>query len=305
MRRPRAVETLIAIGIATVVALATERAALAQACCVGASGLTPGWMTNHERALVGAQLRLSETWTTYPTQGSFYSRSVERDTRVQTSLFATYRVLPRAQVSTFLPVETVRRRSISGTETRTTFGDFTLVGRYDFVRSGESWFPGVALLLGTQAPTGRSSDQSTSNLAADVTGLGTWEVNGGASVEQTFGHLVLHATVLLGYRLPREVLGEDEHLGWRALYLVAAGWVFDSDVAMMGTLTHTSDGDAALAGEDAPGTGFRSTQAALLVVTPISDTLRLRTSVFTDLPPFGVNRPALGGTSLSLAKTWL
>lgn len=283
---------------------AGERRAWAQACCVGASGLTPGWLTNHERALVGAQLRLSETWTTYPVQGSFYARTPERDARVETSLFATYRALPRGQISAFMPLETIRRRSLGGTDTRTSFGDLTVVGRYDFVRAGESWIPGIAVLAGTQAPTGRSSDESTSNLAADVNGIGTWEINGGASIEQTFGHLVLHMTVLAGYRLPNEVLGEDQHLGWRALYLAAVGWVFDSDVALMATLTHASDGDATLAGHEAPGTGFRSTQAALLVVTPLTDNLRLRTSVFTDVPPLGVNRPALGGTSISLAKTW-
>ncbi len=290
--------------VAVFAVVAVERTANAQACCVGASGLTPGWLTNHERALVGAQLRLSETWTTYPVEGPFYGRTRERDTRIEPSLFATYRVLPRAQISAFMPLETIRRRSPGGTDTRTSFGDLTVVGRYDFVRAGESWIPGIAVLVGTQAPTGRSSDEGTSNLAADVNGIGTWEINGGASVEQTFGHLVLHVTVLTGYRLPNKVLGEDQHLGWRALYLGAVGWVFNNDVMLMGTLTHASDGDATLDGRDAPGTGFRSTQAAMLVVTPLTDNLRLRTSVFTDVPPLGVNRPALGGTSISLAKTW-
>lgn len=287
--------------------LALEERAWAQACCVGASGLTPGWLTNHERALIGAQLRLSETWDTYPAKGSFYSRSPEHDTRIETSLFATYRFqpwLPRFQVSAFMPVQTVRRRSLGGTDTRTSFGDLTVVGRYDFIRAGESWIPGIAVLAGTQAPTGRSSDEGTSNLAADVNGIGTWEINGGVSIEQTFGHLVLHTTILAGYRLPNTVLGEPQHLGWRALYLGAAGWVFDNDVALMLTLTHSSDGDATLGGIPAKDTGFRSTQAAFLVVTPLTDNLRLRTSVFTDVPPLGVNRPALGGTSISLAKTW-
>jgi hypothetical protein len=289
----------------TVVALlATEGRAWAQACCVGASGLTPGWLTNHERALIGAQVRLSETWTTYPAVGNFYARTPERDARVETSLFATYRVLPRGQISAFMPLETIRRRSIGGTDTKTSFGDLTVIGRYDVIRAGESWFPGIALLAGTQVPTGRSSDEGTSNLAADVNGIGTWEINGGVSVEQTFGQLILHATVLAGYRLPNEVLGEPQHLGWRALYLAAVGWVFNNDVTLMGTLTHSSDGDATLAGLPAPDTGFRSTQAAMLVVAPLTDHWRLRTSLFTDVPPLGENRPALGGTSISLARTW-
>lgn len=289
---------------ASLAVIASSGTAWAQACCVGASGLTPGWLTNHERALVGAQVRLSETFGTYPVRGTFYSRNPEHDARVETGLFGTYRFLPRGQVSAFMPLETIRRRSVDGTDTRTSFGDLSVVGRYDFIRAGESWFPGVAVLLGTQMPTGKSSDEGTSNLAADVNGIGTWELNGGMSIEQTFGHLVLHVTVLAGYRLPNKVLGEDQHLGWRALYLGAVGWVFDNDVAMMGTVTHSSDGDATLAHQDAPDTGFRSTQLAFLVVNPITDTLRLRTSVFMDVPPLGLNRPALGGTSISLAKTW-
>ncbi|MCW5811168.1 MAG: hypothetical protein KIT84_09160 [Labilithrix sp.] len=284
--------------------VAAERVARAQACCVGASGLTPGWLTNHERALVGAQLRLSQTHGTYPSSGPFYVPTPGRDARVETSLFATYRLFPRAQVSAFMPLVTTRRRSGAVTEHRTAFGDFTLVGRYDLIRAGESTIPGIAILAGAQAPTGKEPSAGTGLLAADVNGIGSWEVNGGVSIEQTFGHVVLHGTVLAGYRFPATILGEEQRLGPRALYLVAGGWVFDSDVALLGTLTHASDGDATLAGEDAVGTGFRSTQLAFLVVAPLTDTLRLRTSVFTDVPPLGRNRPALGGTSISLAKTW-
>ena len=116
---------------------------------------------------------------------------------------------------------------------------------------------------------------------------------------------VLRGEQLLGYRLPRAVYGVDQHLGMRGLFVAAGGWVFDDDVSILATVTHTSEADATIADEDAPGTGSRVTQAALLVIVPISDTLRLRTSAFTDIPPLGVNRPALGGTSISIAKTWL
>ena len=67
----------------------------------------------------------------------------------------------------------------------------------------------------------------------------------------------------------------------------------------------TADGAVTIDGEKADGTGFRVTQAAFVLTTPITDTLRLRTSLFTDIPPLGANRQALGGTTLGLAKTWL
>jgi hypothetical protein len=289
---------------ALLLALLVSTKAHAQACCVGASGLTPGWLANHEQWLVGAQLRVSQTHGTYPTRGAFYQPTPGRDSRIEPSVFATARVLPRAQLSVFAPLLTNRRRAGENVETRTAPGDVSLVGRYDFIRPGESRIPGIAVLAGAIFPTGRPSDRGTPLLAADVTGIGAWEVNAGLSIEQTYGKVVLHGTALVGLRTPRDVLGVSQTLGPRALYLLAGGYVFDGDVAVLGTVTHTSDGDATVGGEKAPGTGFRATQLAMLVVVPLSDTLRIRTSVFTDVPPLGNNRQALGGTSISILKSW-
>jgi hypothetical protein len=284
--------------------LVLSKDARAQACCVGASGLTPGWLANHEQWLVGAQLRVSETHGTYPTRGEFYEARPYRDTRIEPSLYATARIVSRGQVSVFAPLVTNRRRLGERVETRTAPGDVSLVGRYDFIRPGESRFPGIALLAGVIVPTGKPSDRGTGFLGADVTGIGTWEGNAGVSLEQVYGKVVLHGTALFGLRAARHVNDKTETLGPRALFLLAGGYVFDGDVAILGTATHTSDGDSKLDGSVTPGTGFRVTQLALLVVVPLSDTLRLRTSVFTDVPPLGNNRPALGGTSISLLKSW-
>lgn len=295
------------LGLAVAASAATvsaARSAHAQACCVGASGLTPGWLMTHERALVGAQVRLSGAHGTYPTSGGFTTQEPGRDARVEPTIYASYRFLPRGQVSLSMPFVGTRRRSGAIVETRARPGDLTLIGRWDFVRPGESRIPGIALLAGVLAPTGRPSDRGTGLLGADVTGIGAWEGNAGVSVEQTFGHVVVHATVLAGLRTPRTVLGLEQQLGVRALYLAGVGWVWDDDTSMLLTLTHLSEGDATVDGATAPGTGFRATQAALVMSTPITDTLRLRTSVFTDIPPLGLNRQALGGTTLGLMKTW-
>src|SRR5690606_29584525 len=112
--------------------------ARAQACCAGASGLTPGWLTNHERALIGAQLRLSETHGTYPTGGRFYAAPPGRDARIETSLFGALRYLPRGQVSMFAPIVVTRRRASANVEERSSAGDTTIVTRYDLVRAGEA-----------------------------------------------------------------------------------------------------------------------------------------------------------------------
>jgi hypothetical protein len=302
----RALGAVVGMAFAALATLAAgEHAAWAQACCAGASGLTPGWLTNHESALVGAQTRLLATHGTYPTSGAFYTALPERDTRVETSLFGSLRLLPRAQVSVLAPLVTTRRRSGDVVEERVAPGDVTVVSRYDFVRAGESRIPGLALLAGAQLPTGTPPDKGDGLLAANVTGTGAWELDAGGSVEQVLGHVVLHATVLAGYRFPHAVLGVPQHLGLHTLYLVAGGWVFDDDVSILATITHIGEGDATIAGLPAPGTGYRTTQAALLVIVPLTDTLRIRTSVFSDVPPFGDNRPAMGGTAISIAKSWL
>jgi hypothetical protein len=301
--RPLARVLVTACVVAMAIA-ATERDARAQACCAGASGLTPGWLTNHEKGLIGAQLRLAETHGTYPTSGPFYTGIPERDAKVEMDLFGSLRVLPRAQVSVVAPVIATRRRSGGVVEERVAPGDLTVIGRYDFLRAGESRIPGISLLGGFQAPTGVPPDRGDGLLDANVTGIGAWEIDAGASVEQVVGHVVLHATVLAGYRLPRTVLRVDQRLGLHALYLLAGGWVFDDDVAILGTVTRLTEGDTTISGATAEGTGWRTTQLACLVIVPLSDHSRLRTSVFTDVPPFGLNRPAVGGTAISFVRSW-
>lgn len=285
---------------------ACEHDARAQACCTGASGLVPGWLTNHERFLIGTQLRLAQTHGTYPTSGSFYAPPPGRDARMEASLFGSVRCVPRGQVSVLAPFMMVRRRAGGLVEERVTPGDVAVVSRYELARIGERvHVPGVALLGGIQLPTGTPPNETTGLLAADATGIGAFEASAGVSIEQTFGHLVLHTTVLGGYRFARPVLGVEERLGLRGLYVLGAGWTFDREIAILGAISHVSEGDATVAGALAVGTGARTTQLALLVVVPITDALRLRASAFTDVPPLGLNRPALGGTTISLARSWL
>lgn len=118
-------------------AIAAPRAARAQACCVGASGLTPGWLTNHEKALVGAQVRLAGTHGTYPSSGSFFAQQPGRDARVEPTVYGSVRLFPRAQLSLSVPFSWIRRRADGVREERAHVGDVSLVGRYDFLRAGD------------------------------------------------------------------------------------------------------------------------------------------------------------------------
>lgn len=271
-----------------------------QACCASGSGLTPGWLGNHDKALVGVQVRGSATWGTYPYGDGFFERAATRDARYEGGLFGALRLLPRAQVAAFAPVDVTRRFGAHGREAGGGVGDLSLMGRYDLVRTGELRIPGIALLAGALLPTGRPVDRATGLLAADATGTGTFEFDLGMSVEQTFGRALLHATALAGPRLPRDVLGQREALGTRGLFVLAGGYVFEGETSLLLSLSHASEGDASIDGARARGTGTRTTQAAVIAVVPLSDSLKLRSTVFSDLPPLGENRPTLAGSSLAI-----
>lgn len=296
---------LLSFAFAVALLAALEPDARAQACCVGASGLTPGWLGNHERFLLGAQARVSQTLGTYPASGAFYVPTPGRDSRLETSLFASLRFVERGQVGLLFPLVVDRRRSGEIVETRAGPGDASLNVRYDLVRAGEARVPGIAAIAGLLAPTGTPTDRATGLLAADATGIGAWEFSFGGSVEQTFGHVVLHATALVGVRTARDVLGLSQHLGPRGLFLIAGGYVFDREVTALVSLSHQSEGDATVDGKTSPDTGFRTTQAAVLFVVPVSDAVRLRASLFADVPPLGENRSASAGSTLSILRSWM
>lgn len=293
----------LAAALLALLALAPRKAS-AQACCVGASGLTPGTLTTHERALVGIQHRVAATFGTYPRAGTFYGPAPGRDLRLEASVFASYRFAKRGQIGLQLPLLTTFRRVGESRDARPRLGDTSLLGRYDLVRDRESSLPGIALLVGLQLPTGTPADRARSALGADITGIGTWEGLLGAAVERSFGPWLLHGTVLVGARAPRDVHGVEEQLGLRALYLLAFGYVFEDEASLALAVTHGSEGDVELDGRRAPGTGFRTTQASLVVLAPLSAQLRLRVVGFSDVPPLGENRLAQGGATMSIAMSW-
>jgi hypothetical protein len=282
--------------------------ARAQACCVGTSGLTPGWLAVHEKALVGIQLRGQQTFGSHGLSGAFYTAPPRgSDTRLEASAFASLRLLSRAQTSLIVPFVITRRTLDARDETAAAPGDTTLAFRYDFVRAGESRVPGIAAIAAVGAPTGRPPDAAAPLLAADATGIGAWEGTLGVTVEQTFGRWLVHGTFMGSMRAAREVFGVTQRLGPRGLALLAAGYVWDSEVTLVGTLTHLGELDASVGGERAHGTARRTTQAGATLVLPLSDTARLRGALFADLPfgPLGENQPAGAGLTVSMLRSFM
>src|SRR6201999_23593 len=101
-------------------------------------------------------------------------------------------------------IETWRETTLDGGHLGGGIGDVNLSARYDFVVAGESLYvPGVALLAGVTAPTGRASESARARLAVDATGIGAWQANVALALEQTFGPWLLNATAIVAKRTPR------------------------------------------------------------------------------------------------------
>jgi len=298
----------VAAGIAAaVLSLLASRVAAAQACCGGASAVTPGWLGEQERALVGVQLRAMRPFASYRVVGPFFAPPPGDELRLDPTLFGSLRVLPRSQVSVSTSFAVQRRTRPSGAETGLGVADVALSARYDVLRPGESAsLPGVAIVPSLTVPTGRPPDASRTLFATDVTGIGAWELGLAFIFERAFGHVALHGTGAAYWRAPRGVLGLPQQLGPRGVVLVGAGWVFDDGVAAWLSVSHSFELDAAVDGQRAQGTGRRATQASVIVMLPLSDAWRARGALFTDVPAgvLGENQLASVGLTGSLMRTF-
>ncbi len=94
--------------------------------------------------------------------------------------------------------------------------DVQLGGRFEILSIGE-WIhvPAIALNLSVSAPAGRSTEQTTHVLAADVTGRGAWVLNAGLTFEKTFYPGFLRWDTGLQIPLPqyREDLEQHQRFG--------------------------------------------------------------------------------------------
>src|SRR4051794_22340201 len=102
----------ILLALACAFACGLPSRAWAQACCAGSSVLTPGRLATHEDALVGAQVRAATLFGSWNEDGR-YRRSPPGTSELdfEQDLFASLRLLKRAQASLFVPLVENRRKA--------------------------------------------------------------------------------------------------------------------------------------------------------------------------------------------------
>lgn len=288
--------------------LLAPAAALAQACCTGASALAPARLTLHEDALVGVQLRPAVLAGSWDAGRAFVpSPAGATELRLEELLVGSVRFLARGQATAAVPfLETYRRLGGLG-EVGGGFGDVVLSGRWDFVQAGESaTVPGLAALVGVQLPTGRPADAARLPLGTDTTGAGSFQLSAGLAVEQSWAHWFATGTVLLTQATPRRVGAITELLGLQVTALGAVGYGFDGEAALALTLAYTDSGDALLDGAVARGSGRARSTVGLAGALPLGEDWRLQASVAAEvmLPFLGRNEPANVGLTLMIVRSW-
>lgn len=281
------------------------RAALAQACCGGASAVTPGRLELHEEALVGVQARFTTIYGSYDSAATYRkaaSGTTERD--FEQDVFASVRVVRRGQLSLLVPfVESWRRAPTTGAEFGGGLGDVNVSARYDFTGAHEvSYLPGIAALGGVTAPTGRPPESAHEPLGSDATGVGAVQLNIGLALERSFDAWLVSLTGLAAKRLARDVRGVESELGTQFTLLGAVAYVFPVEASLALVATFTAEPPAEVDGAEVPGTARRQLQLALAASLPLADRWRLQGAGFFNPPLSGLgkNQPATTGVALTV-----
>jgi hypothetical protein len=303
---------LVACAVACACALWSARAR-AQACCAGSGVVTPGRLASDERALVGLQAKAGTIFGSFDTGGHYASSpSGASELDLEEDVFGALRVLDRGQVALLVPVVQTRRATPGLSDFGGGVGDVNLSLRYDFTRAGGSLgIPGIALLAGLTAPTGKPPDApDLGPLAAGATGVGAWQANVGLAVEQAFGPWLVGASAFVAQRTARTVgagpTEVHERLGAQWTMLAVGAYTFWSGAAIAASASYTVEGDATIDGVDTLGTAHRLPTLALSGVLPLDDAWRVQAAI-SESPPIGqlgLNQPAGAAITATIVRAW-
>ena len=288
--------------------LAASGWARAQACCGGASALSPARLEAHEAALAGLALKVGGALGSFDGHARFAAPPRgAREVNVEQDLLAALRVLRRGQVSLSVPiVETYR--SVRGlSEAGGGLGDTQLAARWDFVLAGDRpVLPGLAVTATLTLPTGMPPESASRPLATDATGAGVWQGAFGASFEQIYGQVLLNLTGAVAIRSARDLGGVRAQLGPAFTLSGAAGLVGHGGRALALTATLTSELDAHADGHAIDGSGKRLLRLGLTGGLPIAEGVRLQGGIYADPPIPGAskNEPSSAGVAITAIRSW-
>lgn len=288
----------------TLLALAPGRA-LAQACCAGASTLSPARLTSIEDAAIGVQVTAAVDTGSFQTTGRYSNNpagSSEQD--FSESLFATLKVLSRGQVTALVPFDETRRTVPGLSEFGGGLGDINLSLRYDFVLAKEvRYWPGVAVLAGATLPTGRTVENAGAGfpLATDATGIGAYQGTLGVALEQSYGPILINLTGLLTDRTSRTVDGLTESLGLQFAGMAAVGYAFHYNEGIALIAQTSWEQDPVLDGVSQVGAGRQSTSIGVSGGGPLWEDWRFQGSLTDALQISGLGQGQPVGITVTFA----
>jgi hypothetical protein len=279
--------------------------AYAQACCAGASLLSPARLTPYEVTLVGLELKTSAATGSTDARGHFAATPAKTGSGdVVLTLHHTLRLGENSQLTWSLPLDLGARWVPGLSESAVSLGDAVVSFRHDFVLAGESASrPGFGLLASVLAPTGVAPEFAHTVLGADAVGSGSWQVSIGASVEQRWGGLTAQVMLLAQERLPRSALGVSQVFGPGVSLGGALAWTFESELSVALTANASASLPSWIDGGWRPDTARSRTTVGLALATPLAERWRLQASLVGGLP-FGRNEVASFTGSVLLMRTW-
>lgn len=297
----------VAMAVAALLSFA-DRAAFAQACCIapGAAGLTR--LGPHEVALAGVDARAQLTTGSFDVAGRFRTPPRgSRDIGLEQSLFATLRVLERGQISATVPfVQTVR-----STETDAAngggLGDVRGALRWDLLFADDVWpWPGLALIGGVSAPTGRPPERAGDALGAGATGAGTTQGWAGFALEQTSGPWLAGASATVTARAARDVGPHRVALSPRFTAGLVGARAWRSGHALSLATSWEIEDRASVDGVVAVGSARRALRVVSALQLRLGEGARFIGSVYAipPVPAVTAGEGASVGLSLSLIHPW-
>ncbi len=260
----------------------------------------------HEKALVGAQLRLGSLVGSFDAGGHYVTPpagTTEWD--LEQDLFGAVRLFRRAQIAALVPFVETRRKAGATTDFGGGFGDANLSARYDFLEAAEKQYvPGIAVLAGITFPTGVPPESASGPLAAGATGIGAFQINGGLSLEKALGPWLVDLSGILAARTSRTVGAVSETEAPQISVLGALTYVTFEGIALALSASFAYEGDATIDGRDAPDSERYALTLGAGAVFPVSDTWRMQTGIAWVPPGLGRNQPATLGLNWTLVHTW-
>jgi hypothetical protein len=293
--------------VAVVLCAAAPRA-WAQACCSAPSLTTPARLGWDERWAAGIETRARAVFGAFGADGSLATTSAG-DVEAEQDVFAAARFLARAQVGVAVPFVQTRRTVPGLSQWGGGLGDVRASARVELTRAGaRPYVPGLALLFGASAPTGRPADQATGVLAADATGTGSWEGTLGLEIEQQFERAFVTLAAAVAQRTSREALGVAEAFAPRLTVVASLGTVTDGGWAWGASLAGMRAGPSRdqSTGRSIAGSDLALVTAGLAAQAPLGDGWRglARASVDCPFDGLGRNEATGAGLSVSMLRFW-